>query len=219
MPFEEGTFDVVIGNPPYVSYGLRGVGKLSKWEQNLLKTLYNSAEYKINMYPLFMERSIDLTIEGGYSSLIVPDSFLLGRYFSKIRAYLLSNSEIKNVVFLPFKVFIGATIGVSVIYSLKKSKQYLGQGDVEVVMFRNLDELKKRNGLCNKYSQSYFTKVDYNRFRLLFKKEEFEMVNFIDTSCSNKIYNFLGGHTGVRSKIGQDKIISKISFRKIIQQD
>ncbi|MCW3129951.1 MAG: hypothetical protein N2V75_07645 [Methanophagales archaeon] len=62
---DRGGFDVMVGNPPYVSYGLRGVGKLTDFEKELFKDLFNSAEYKIATYPLFMERSIELSREGG----------------------------------------------------------------------------------------------------------------------------------------------------------
>ena len=51
-----GGFDIVIGNPPYVSYGLRGVGTLTKEERDeLCRRFPNSAEYKISVYALFMD--------------------------------------------------------------------------------------------------------------------------------------------------------------------
>lgn len=50
-------FDVVVGNPPYISFGLRGVGKVTEGKYKYLKANYpNSAEYKISLYAVFIER-------------------------------------------------------------------------------------------------------------------------------------------------------------------
>ena len=85
-------FDVVIGNPPYISFGLRDKTKLSKIEKDTYKKNYpNSAEYKIQIYPLFMEMGIKLLNPFGVNNFIVPDSFLIGKYFSKIRNFCFLN--------------------------------------------------------------------------------------------------------------------------------
>ena len=48
---EKGGFDIVIGNPPYVSFGLRGTGKMTQEEKKYyIEHFSNSAEYKISYY-------------------------------------------------------------------------------------------------------------------------------------------------------------------------
>ena len=115
--FEKGGFNVVIANPPYVSYGLRGGQKMTSAEKNTLRNTFpNSAEYKISLYALFMDKAIQIAnTRGGIQTLIVPDSFLLGRYFSKIREYILRLNEIQFILLLPYSVF-DATVGFSVVY-------------------------------------------------------------------------------------------------------
>lgn len=204
-------FDVVVGNPPYVSYGLRGVGKLTDFEKELFNNLFNSAEYKIATYPLFMERSIELSRNWGYSSLIVPDSFLLGRYFSKIRKTVLATCEIRNLLFLTFKVFVGSTVGVSVVYIIRRNSntEHRNNNQLKAELLKNLDDFSGNRSQMYKYSQSYFLTTDFNRFRLFFRKEDFDIVNYTDKNAKNKIKKYLTGHTGVRSLIGQENIISK----------
>jgi len=208
---DRGGFDVVVGNPPYVSYGLRGVGKLTEFEKKLLKSLFNSAEYKIATYPIFMERSIDISHDGGYSSLIVPDSFLLGQYFSKIRKFILDNCEIKNLLFLTFKVFVGSTVGRSIIYIFRKNSDVRLRNNnlAKVELFKSLEDFSNNRGQWYSYRQSYFSNTDLNRFKLFFAKKDYEIVIFIDKSDSTQIKTYLVGHTGVRSLIGQKNIISK----------
>ena len=119
----EGGFDVVIANPPYVSYGLRGGQKMTEAEKEFLrKNFPNSAEYKISLYAIFMDRGLQITkSDGGIETYIVPDSFLLGRYFSKIREFILQISEIGHILLLPFSVF-QATVGFSVVYLFQRKK-------------------------------------------------------------------------------------------------
>jgi hypothetical protein len=209
--FDKGGFDVVIGNPPYVSYGLRGVGKLNKWEKGMLRNLFKSAEYKIATYPLFIEQSIKLSSKNGYSSLIVPDSFLLGRYFSQIRAIILDKCKIKHILFLPFKVFIGATIGISVVYIFKNNLGVERRkcDDFKAELFTSLENFSNNVSLMHQYSQSYFSTTAYNRFRLFFRTDDFHIIDYVDKNTKDDIKKYLTGHTGVRSLIGQKNIISK----------
>lgn len=177
------------------------------WEKELLKTLFDAAEYKISVYPLFIERSIELSREKGYHSLIVPDSFLLGRYFSKVRKIILETCEIENISFLIFSVFVGSTVSRSVIYVLCKNlnqKQRL-QNQLKVILFKDIGKIVNNRGEKYEYEQLYFLDVDFNRFRLFFIKEDFEIIEFIDKSSKNKLKAYLTGHTGVRSLIGQKK--------------
>lgn len=204
-------FDVVVGNPPYVSYGLRGVGKLSDLEKELLRELFKSAEYKIATYPLFIEQSIGLSCDKGYSSLIVPDSFLLGRYSSKIRDVILDTCEIKSLLFLTFKVFIGSTIGISIIYIIRRNSNAENRrcNELKAELFESLEDFSTYKGQMYKYNQSYFSTTDLHRFRLFFRKEDFDIINYVDKNIKNKMKTYLTGHTGVRSLIGQENIISK----------
>ncbi len=196
-------FDVVIGNPPYVGFGSRDSAKISKKEVDLIKKIYeNSAEYKINLYPLFMERGIRLTKNNGIQTYITPDSFLLGRYFSKIRNYIITNCSILKILLFSDKVF-NATVGYSVVYFFKKQKNNQNSVFVSNV---NSSDLHKINFFD--YDQSVFNSTDYNRFRLYFDKKTKNIIEKIDKD-KIKLGDVFTGRTGIRSKIGQKNIIYK----------
>ncbi len=114
-----GRFDLVIGNPPYLSYGLRGNAALAKERQRDWRERFpHSAEYKISVYALFMELAVRLAEErGGAVALLLPDSFLTGTYYSKIRAHLLDNCRIVSLRLLRNRVF-DASVGFSVCLQL-----------------------------------------------------------------------------------------------------
>lgn len=199
-------FDIVIGNPPYIGTGSRDTsGRMSKEEKEYYRNNYpNSAEYKINMYALFMEFAINSCKNGGVSSFIVPDSFLLGMYFSKIRAYILKTCKIKHIAILGSDVF-NACVGYSVIYLFQKQEHT----DDDLMKF--IDVVQK-NGFVDDshsfaYPQSYAKKTDRSRFRIFFDKETKNLIDKIENNSCKLGENYTG-RTGVRSKIGQKNILA-----------
>jgi len=83
----EGGFNAVIGNPPYVSFGLGGTGGLTEKEKNYHFTNHpDGAEYKISYYALFMDLGVHLAKESGLLSYIVPDMRM--ELFTPIQSYI-----------------------------------------------------------------------------------------------------------------------------------
>jgi len=207
--FQDGGFDVVIANPPYVSYGLRGGQKMTTEEKETLKSVFpNSAEYKISLYALFMDKAIQLAkSDGGIQTYIVPDSFLLGRYFSKIRDYILRLNEIQNILLLPYSVF-DATVGFSVVYLFQRKEKISPQHNVSARFAGDNEEVRLGTYKTFSYPQSYFKGLKHTRFRLFFDPGSMELISKIETKAMDlgTIVKFSSGLIG---KNGQDSIISK----------
>ncbi len=110
-------FDIVIGNPPYK------IVKRSNTEKQELDKYkkYKSADFKINLYALFYEKSIFLNSKNGYVSFIVPDTILNLPAFLNIRRLILTAGTISSIVIFEEKVFENATVGKSVIVAFCKS--------------------------------------------------------------------------------------------------
>jgi type I restriction-modification system DNA methylase subunit len=111
---EQGGFDVVIGNPPYI-----------KEDTNRLAFdgLHDSPYYqgKMDIWTLFACRAIDLLKDGGYFSFIAPSSWIGSAGASLFRSKILSNGEIiKFVDFNDFKVFKDASIQTMIFVFQKK---------------------------------------------------------------------------------------------------
>lgn len=205
---QEG-FDIVIGNPPYIGTGSRNTStRMSSEEQNYYKTNYpNSAEYKINMYALFMELAIKFCKEGGVLSYIVPDSFLVGKYFSKIRNYILNESSISEILLIKAKVFEAASVGQSVVFLFNKEKI---NKEMNISLCNTLDEISNRSFITNHYNQSLFRNTYNNAFYMLFSDEAYKLVKKIEANNHNKIKDYIKFRSGLISKEGQDKIKSTI---------
>ena len=197
-------FGVVIGNPPYVGFGVRDSGKITKKEIDIIKSLYpNSAEYKINLYALFIEKAINLCSNNGIQSFIVPDSFLLGKYFSRIRKFIIDNTHIKKILLFSEPVF-NAVVGYSVVYLFKKTKNIDGKIDAVRV---NSPVISKIEPFL--LDQKKFNSNKLNRFRLFFDKKEFGIVDKVEKVSNSVLSDFIEFKSGLISKIGQKEIISE----------
>jgi len=214
---KDGGFDVIVGNPPYVSFGLRGAEKKDEQFDAFVRTRYpNSAEYKLSTYALFMNRAMDLLRDGGLLGFIVPDSFLLGRYFSKLRRYILDTCVIQEIVMFTEDFWQSGTIGRPVVIVLQKVHDPSVRLS-HVTTVRLCDGLEQMGMgkfvVENAYEQSYFESVPYNRFRLFFTSEAKQLVEKLE-SVGVRAEEIVSIHTGVRSKIGQANIVSNRSKGK-----
>ena len=95
---EQKQFDIIIGNPPYRCGGVKNSTAFPPARQKALKEKFkHSFEYKMNLFALFMEQGCRMADE---FSLIVPDSLLCGRYFSKLRRFLAEEFFLKEITLL-----------------------------------------------------------------------------------------------------------------------
>lgn len=116
----QGGYDLCLGNPPYISSGLRGAVAHHPERLRALRERYpESAEYKLNTYPLFIERGLELLRPGGVLGFIVPDSFLTGRYFTGLRRLLLRQTLLE-LTLVQQDFWAHGRVGQSVILFVRK---------------------------------------------------------------------------------------------------
>lgn len=113
---DNGGFDIIIGNPPYV---LSRDGAFNKKEKLYFSKKYSLQQDKPNTYLLFIEKAIGLLKHDGYLGFIVPNSWLGIDSATKLRKYLLENTEIKSITNLYGISFPDANVETVVII-LKK---------------------------------------------------------------------------------------------------
>lgn len=203
-------FDIVVGNPPYISFGLRNVGTLTEGQYKYLKNNYpNSAEYKLSMYAVFIDRGLQLLGQSGRFGFIVPDSFLLGRYFSKLRRYILDNCKIIEIVLFTKDFWKYGVVGRPVIIILEREnkKDFRLSNKLTARLCQNVENLEHSHFKSYSYKQSQFESATLNRFRLFFDSYSKDFVDKVELDTT-PLKTFVTIHTGIRSKIGQKNIIS-----------
>lgn len=119
---KENGFDIVIGNPPYVTYKGKERVNISEIQlQKLIESYPNSAEYKVNSYALFVESGLKLLKIAGNINYIIPGTILQNEYLKNIRKHLIVNNNLLKIVTFGNKVFNAVTDSIILIASNQKN--------------------------------------------------------------------------------------------------
>jgi len=114
--FSQGGFDIVIGNPPYV---LLQNSAISKNMQKIYLSYYKAAQYKVDLYHLFMECSCSLCSKKGVIALITPITFLMNEHNDKLRVILHSQTSILCIVRFHIPLFENASVDNAIFFGQK----------------------------------------------------------------------------------------------------
>ncbi|RYE21504.1 MAG: hypothetical protein EOP45_09470, partial [Sphingobacteriaceae bacterium] len=109
--FKQGGFDVVVGNPPYVVLEdmFRDEGLLS-----YLRSHYDIASYKVDLYHLFFEKGISLLNKKGTLGYITPSNYLTNNGLIGLRNLILTKSFIQEINIIAGRVFEDASVDTSI---------------------------------------------------------------------------------------------------------
>lgn len=110
--FDQGKFDVIIGNPPYGA-------DLNEVELDYLSKLKTSKLRNYDTYIFFIETCMNLLKEGGYFGFIIPDTFLRKSDLITLREVILSNFKVKIIAEVG-AVFEDAKVTENVVFVFQK---------------------------------------------------------------------------------------------------
>jgi N-6 DNA Methylase len=127
---ENGGFDVIIGNPPYVM---------------LSETLSISGTDNFNAYIQFSTMSLDNLKNNGYLGFIIPTTWMSQVSYLNFRKKLIDKYTITKIIQLPYDIFEAYVD--TVILIVKKSAN-INKSDIEVANFKihdvpDLNQIKK----------------------------------------------------------------------------
>jgi hypothetical protein len=112
--FENGGFDIVIGNPPYGA-------TLDQSQKDYLTEKYCTTEYNFDTYKTFFEVGVNILKENGYLGYITPNTFFtLELGANKLRKFLFDSNTLCRIVEV-YNVFPTAIVE-PVITVLKKHR-------------------------------------------------------------------------------------------------
>lgn len=150
--FENGGFDVVIGNPPYSR--IQGIDKAVVGKY---KHLYNSATGRFDLYVLFVEKGLELaSSEVGQVNYIMPHKWTNASYGKGLREFVASKRSLSKLIsFGAYQVFNAST------YTSLNWFKKISDGKIQYTLLDK--DLKTNNELdiyLRKLNQDDFAKID-----------------------------------------------------------
>jgi len=192
FPEVKDGFDVIIGNPPYVSYQSN---LLSEEDIQYFKNTFETS-YKIyDLYGLFIEKSINLLKENGEFAFICPSNFLQNESFSLLRKFVAEKTTINKVVFCSDGVFENAVVPTIILNFTKSNKK-----NKEVEIYK-ADNINIYPSLKIEYND--FIKEPKNGFNIDTNLEDKKIIQKIMKKKHFKIDDFLNIREAI--KTGNDK--------------
>lgn len=155
--FQEGSFDIVIGNPPYVF--TRDVEFQDLFKNYVAKNYLNASESisksharqsgKVNLYALFLIKAIKLLKNNGLFGFIIPNNILRTTTYDIIRKFILDNCKILKIVDLGVGVFEGVTAS-TIILILEKENNKIKRDKNKVTIYFDINNLSNKKEIEQK---------------------------------------------------------------------
>ncbi len=205
--FEKGGFDIIIGNPPYVTRGIPDSLK------DALKSKYFTAQYQLDLYVLFIEKGINILNSSSSISYIVPNSWLKNMMMSDCRKFILSNIYLTEIIPSLESVFPDASVDTLIFVGSKAEKDgkiNISEFNDSIIKFKHqisLDRILKNDGFILDVEVS-------EKILPIMEKMRFGTVNI------EKIFDVIRGINPYDSYTGQSKeIIENRAYHESYKKD
>jgi len=171
--FENGGFDIVIANPPYVN-----LSNLNTKDREVYKKIFTVTKNKVDLYAFFIERGNQILKGEGVLTYIVPHTWKATTSFSKLRELIFNNFELKIIVELDYGAFETTVKPVVIILQKHKTQNY--QISVLNSDFETINNIHIREILQN--SDFALDTLSTSTEKLLFEKIKKDSVS-LDKVC------------------------------------
>lgn len=134
----ENRFDLVVGNPPYYEFNP---------DEEIRKKYEEVINGRLNIYGLFIYQGIKLLKNGGYLAFVNPPSMNNGAYFSKLREFIVRNSNIEFLTVLDDAELFHDAQQSTMLFVLKKGENhgdYIFDKNGVMIFSENANYLKRK---------------------------------------------------------------------------
>lgn len=146
-------FDIVIGNPPYVS-AVNG-SRLNDKTRDYIRNKYKFIKGAFDLYTVFVERCFDICNDNRIYSWIIPNKFLVSKYSEDLLENMKKSSLFKVINVSNFPVFKNVGVYPIMIFGNSSKKIY------NEYTINSFDDLQSNTIYENKVLNKYSTFKDY----------------------------------------------------------
>ncbi len=183
--FKGVLFDVIIGNPPYLS--TEHMKQLTPFEFPIYKRSFNSAYKQFDKYFLFIERAVELLKPEGYFGYIVPSKFTKVGAGKKLREFLSEGKLVNQIIsFGANQIFENRTT-----YTCLLILQNISQDNLRYLEVGNFKKWKTRTVDEDDFDNVDFSDLDSDGWSLV--PRELQQVHEKITEQSMSLSDLIGG--------------------------
>ena len=200
----KGGFDIVIANPPYVD-----IKALTKKDVKLYFEYYSTAENRINLYSIFIEKGLLLASSRGVLCYINPNSILVNESYLKIRKKVVN--FIDTIIKLPDDTFSSVSVE-TIIHLICKDNC---NDKVRCYVFGKDAPLKMENIDYCYYRRAKWLKDTAVKFNIYASNEVLSLLEKITmeaTPMGNYVFTSLGITPYDKAKGQSSELIKKRGF-------
>ena len=151
--FDDGGFDIVIGNPPYLR--IQGIREVDPKFADQLCKVYDSATGSFDLYVVFVEKSLQIIKDEGVVNLIMPVKWTNGAFGKGLRGIMAKKNYAHKIInFGAYQVFNASTY--TGLQWFKKNSNNLLYTELD----RNLETNTELEKYLNNLSVDKFAKID-----------------------------------------------------------
>ena len=223
---EEGTFrgfDVVVGNPPYISLEKLKDDSITyntmqrRNENNIQEKTYLTHESRGDIYTLFVERGLHLLRRGGHLSYILPNKWEKVMYGRPLRKLFLQNNLTHLIDFRDIQIFDDATTYTCII-QLKKEKADACL-NISTMKAVNKETLAQDvDTVCEVFDK---TEMDYKIWvtSSLAKFKLMKRIKKPGNTCSLNTFIKGEAYRGILSGLSDAFVVSSEKYQELISKD
>ncbi|CAA6798697.1 MAG: Putative type IIS restriction /modification enzyme, N-terminal half [uncultured Sulfurovum sp.] len=209
-----GGFDVVIGNPPYIRHE-----KIKELKPKLKEEGYKSYSGTADLYIYFFEKGYRLLKENGTLSYITSNTYVNARYAEKFREFIINNVNVLSYIdFSKVQLFDSATVATSIFILNKNSQKNKYFQYCDTKGYKKDEDLEKFVSKNNfDYLQNDLRKEGF----IFASKEELEIKKVIDKKGKK-----LNGEdwdiqikSGIKTGFNEAFIIDEAKKNELIEKD
>ncbi|MFX1593559.1 MAG: Eco57I restriction-modification methylase domain-containing protein, partial [Promethearchaeota archaeon] len=194
---ENGDFDIIIGNPPYISNK-----QLSSLEKAIYQNKYKTSKGLMNIFGIFIERSIEMCQTSSIISYILHKNIIRSNNYDLLRKYLLEHTTIEEIIDIGAGAFQSVTAETVIIILTTRTPPK----DHKILIKTNFFNQNNNNTddiLLNKIAQkTYLAQENYN-FNLELQYKELEIINYIKETKDCDLIEYFEAKTCIAT--GDDK--------------
>lgn len=166
---ENGGFDIVIGNPPYIDS--EEMTKHMFEEREIYKKIFSCAKGNWDIFIIFIELGYNILKENGIISYIVPNKLIGAKYSQTIKEYMMKYKVLTLRDYSEVEVFETAAVYPIVFISQKyelKKQNVITEIMKDIIKIKSHFEIKKEDFYKDIFWDKFFSK-DSKEISLILK--------------------------------------------------